>query len=912
MTLKPEVNLRDCVVMTTKPDMETKKRAEKALDEISRNDGFLTGLLHLSSKDEEPSVRLLSALYFRRYLEKFWQIDGFDKETIIKEFPFILLSASKEGEKQLMVTLQYILKSEEVEKCEPLLKKVEEFIKSSEKSVVMIGLKMLNKVIISFIEDYKEEKHFECILDNVGVDIMNIIVAAIKEGNGELAAFGMKVLGHSCESYILPNVFKDHMFLQNVITVIEMCINTLYENVSTVKWSFRLLNGLLKKTKKKKTVPAFELFTRPDVLALLYRKTIDILSLYTRTGASPTVEAISFELIRNIMSKSVGWDIIRNDTPMITTRFILPAVSFTEELEESWESSQIDFMRECEARYTKNASTTASDLFLEIAKKNSNTPEALAYLVNAIIGEISGYTVNPTPELIRLRFGGLSLFKIAGKYIHSNQDVFNIVMNDIKAPHSIIQYISFSTLQYLSYYRAIPASVLDAFSAAVRSKDIGVVVESILCLPHLLTDPVICERLKGTIPGFIKLLLDLSNKIQIEALAIALEDVIMQCPEEAREIAPAISEAICTSVIQLMKQSVEEKEEEPEERYEVIDGYIRTIITLIESLEKAPESMQAMMVPIKRMVLIVGTNYPDFFPDLFSLLVSCSYCLKSVDGMYEIFELILKMPMDDLVIYINELSSVFDNFITYGKENMVKYIEPIFSILSEMMQDAITDYDFPYLCRIIESILLNMPQALGDKLSGFIKAAISLVLSDKEMITAVGSLISAVEIVLCSAILMPGETLAHLQKTNSLTFIMSSLESTYKKFERVHDLKLLLLFTGVLFSQPENTLPPQISVEQLMKIFIFVIEAFPGALSRREALKNSGEDDDYNQEGDSEYGDSQCFDEDPSFETPLDAINPFDYAKNICSLGQGTVIASAWRALPESDRQKIIALIQQK
>ncbi|KAI5166146.1 hypothetical protein NEIG_01319 [Nematocida sp. ERTm5] len=913
MTVKPEVSLRDCVVMTTEPNINAQKKAEKTIEELSRTEGFLTGLLHLSSKDEDPSVRLLSALYFRRYLEKFWKLDGFDKATIIKEFPFILLSASKEGEKQLIVTLHFILKEEEVEQWGPIIKKVEEFIKSNDQAVIMVGLKMLNKIIISFIEEYKTEKHFETILDNLGGDIMNIIVAAIKEGNHVMAAFGMKILGHSCESYLLPNVFKDPMFVQTLLSVIEMNINTLYEHPSAIKWSFMVLTGLLKKIKKKKEAPAFELFARKDVLVLLYKKAINILSLYTRTGASPKIEALSFELIKNIINKDVGWQAVKKDTPMITTQFILPAVSFTKDLEESWESSQIDFMRENEARYIKNASSMASELFLEIVKKTSQSPDEMRYIIGAIINEISSYTLSPTSENIRLRYGGLTLFKIAGKYIHANNDMFNIVLNDIKAPQSIIQYIAFSTLQYLSYYRTVPVSVLEPFLAAVRSKDIGVVVESVLCLPQLLTIPEIHTHLKGTIPGFIKLLLDLSNKIQIEALSTALEDVIMQCTEEALEIAPAISEAICNSIIQLLKQGAEEEEDDaPEERYEVIDGYVRTLITLIESLDKSPDSIRAMMVSIKTMIIVIGTNYQEFFPDIFSLLVVSSYALKCVDGMYEILELILKMPIDDLAIYLNELSSVLDNFITYGKEHMIKYIEPIFRILNEMMQDVITEYDFPYLCRIIESILLNMSQAMGDKLGGFIKAAISLVLSDKEMLTSNGSLISAVEIVLCSVILMPGGTLGLLQETNELAFIMSSLEATYKKFERVHDLKLLLLFTGILFSQAEGSLPPQISVPTIMKIFIYVIEVFPKALSRREALKNQEEEEDYNIDTDSEYGEGQYFDEDPSFETPLDAINPFEYARNICSLGQGTVIAAAWRNLSESDRQTIISLIQQK
>lgn len=911
MTIKPETNLRDCVRMTIQPDINTKKRAEHELEELSRRPEFLSDLLVLSESDTEPSVRMFSAVYFRRYLEKFWRVEEFDRASIIKQLPMIILSSSKEGKKQLLAALQYVLKSEEAEHWAPIMKKAEEFVGSADSSTVMTGLKILNKLVIAFIEEYKAEKEFETILDNTGETILNIIVSTTKAGNGAMAAFAMKVLGHSCESYMLPNVFKQPVFIQNLVSVVDLCINTLFETPSAVKWSLIVVNGLLKKSRKKKDLPAFGIFERADVLGLLYKKAIDILSLYRRTGLSQKVEALSFDLLKNILSKPEGWALAKNDIPMITTSFILPAVSFTEELEEVWESCQIDFMRENEARYLKNASTVASELFLDIAKKSSNTDkELLAYLFNMIIQKISPYPNSHTPEIVRLRYGGLVLFKIAGKYIRKNDAVFSIVMSDIKAPHSFIQYMAFSTLHHFSYYGDLPESVLEPFMAAVRSKDIGVMVESVLCLPSILSIPEMKEKLLPSIPGFINLLLELSNKVQIEVLSTALEDTIMMCTDESISIAPGIAEAISNSIVMLLKEGGDEEQnnDEPEERYEVIDGYLRTIITLIESMHKSPEGVINIMVPIKKMIVTVGTSFPDFFPDLFSLIVVSTYTMKTVDGMYEVLDVILKLPIDDLAIYINELSGVFDNYITYGKEHMIKYIQPIFSVLTEMMQGIITDYDFPYLCRIIESILLNAAQMLGDKLGDFIKASVNLVLSDKDMFTSPSPLISAVEIVLCSVIIMPGETIRILLETNKLEFIITSLQSTYKKFERVHDLKLLLLFTGVLISQPEKSLPAEIPPYLLMKIFIFAIESFPSALARREALKNEVDDIDY-QENDS-YGEPECFEEDPTFETPLDAIDPFDYARNICSLGSGTIIAGLWGSLPVSDRQKIVQLIQ--
>ncbi|KAH9386588.1 importin-7 [Nematocida major] len=906
MTVYPEANLRECILMSMKPDMDAKRVAEKQLEEISRNPSFLTALLHLSAKDQEPAVRMFAASYFRRYLEKFWSLEGFDKHSIIKELPGILLSSSKDGEKHLLAALQFILKEEQADQWAPIMEKVSAFIASSEKRAVEVGLKILNRVIIAFVEEYKAEKEFEMIFDTLGVPILSILANAAKEGDAETAGLAMKVFGHSCESYMIPNAFKTPQFVQNLISVIEMTINTLYKFVAPVKWSLVVLNGLLKKTRKKKDLPAFAIFERKEVLEVLYGNAVRILDMYTQTKASERVEAQAFDLIRNVVGKPAGWEIVKRDALSIVTRFILPAVSLTETMESSWEACQIDFMREIEAQYTKNADTIASELFLDIVKKAGGTGESSALIVSTLLREVAGY---PAQEAVRLRFGGLVLLKVAGKYFSKNQDAMNMVISDISAPHAIIQYAAFSTLQHFSYYVDMPAAALRPFLAGVESPEIGVSVESILCLPNILANEEMRQCLRASIPNFVKLLLDLANKVQIEALATALEDVIVLCTEETLQFAPGIVQAICASVIQLLGDAEDDSGEgEPEEKYEVLDGYVRTITTLIEALEKNPEGIRALIEPVIKMTVQVGSTHPDFFPDLFSLLVVASYTMKSVDGMFEALDVMLKLPGDTLAIYISEVSAVLDNFITYGCEKMCAYVEPIFAILRDMMQGVILEYDFPYLCRILESILLNMGHLLGNGFGTVIEASIQLVLSDKEMLETPVSLISAVEVLLCSVIVMPGFSVNVLQKGGHVAFLMDTIKAEHKKFERVHDLKLLLLFSGMMLSQGEGTLPAQMQGDLLVSVFAFAIKGMPAALARREALKR---EDEYNEDEES-YGGMECFDEDPSFETPLDRIDPFNYAKGVCNSAPGTVMHAAWMGLPEKERMEIFNVIQKK
>ncbi|KAI5172508.1 importin-7 [Nematocida sp. LUAm3] len=904
MTVQPKTNLRECVAMTLQPEIETKRVGETHLEQLSKAPGFLENLLHLSCSDKESGVRLVSSVYFRRYLEKFWSSEGFSKAEVIQSFPSFLLSSSREAERQMYSALDFVLKEETAESWMPIIHAAEELIANEREEAFTTGLKILNRIVVAFVDGYKSEKAFTSVLDRAGGKLLEIGTQATALAKYPISALVLKILAHSCESYIIPNLFNDQQMLQKIIGLADICSAPILECPSMTKWAFKLMNNLMKKTKvTKKKASVLEPITRPEVVKALYHRSHEVLRLYKENECSEKVEREALNMIKLLVGKDSGWELIKPDCPSLISAYILPSVAFDSELEDVWEESQIEFLRQQETQYYHSKQTVASELFMEICKKSKDTPDLLNVLFSVVLREISIYTTQPTEEHANIRYGGLSLFKKAGKHAYKNDSIYGMVLEDLRAPHARVKYMAFSTLQDLIYHKQPPFSVLEPFMAGVASTDIAVIVESVLCLPSLLEIPSMKESLTPHVTSFIRLILDLSNRVQIEALSGALEDVILICPEQAFAIAPAIAQAISVSILQLLR---EEEEHDVDEKYSVIDGYIRTIVTLVDSLEGSPQSIIAVISSVKPMILEVAEKHEDFFSEILPLIVSSSYALKNVDSMYDILEKILKMDIGDLSLYTGEISGVLDNFLSYGKQGMLRYIGDILRILNGLLEGYSSEYDFPYICRIMESMILNIYSLLGEQGPAILQSLLKMILSNKESLRIPSGLISGIEVILCAFIACPRVTLLWLIESQELSFVVKSISENYKKFERVHDLKLLLLFSGMLLQENPSNIPAEIHAELLIALFHHAVTLFPGALAKREALQNGEE------EYDEEYYDQEYFEEDPTYQTPLDSIDPYAYGTQILQSPNGSVFSQIWMHLSEQKREEIQEVLVKK
>ncbi|KAI5180606.1 importin-7 [Nematocida sp. AWRm80] len=900
-----ETNLREGVLMTLQPDIEHKKIGEKRLEEMSKIPGFLMGLLKLSEEDSEKRVRMISAVYFRRFLQRFWAIDGFDKKTITDNFPSFILRASADGEKQLLTALEFILKTEEASEWSSVMELAERFILSEDPKAQGVGLKILNKEIIAFQDTYKSDVLFGNIFDNVGMKILDIINSALTQNNYDRAALGMKVFARAPTGYILPNVYKVPVFVQNLINLCVISTDPRISNVSLAKWTLQLLNTLLKKTHSKQEHQTLKAIVEPEPLSMFYKRALEVYSAYHQNNESQKVMCESLLLIKSVVNTPKGWDIVKPNIQTLMNGFIIPIAAFSEEQEELWESSQIDFMRDQEARYHYSPNLIVEDIFFSIIKAHRDSPEIVDGLVTMVLQGLSVYTANPNNETAKTRYGCLCLLKSIAKYIHSNNHVLGVILQDLSAPHAIVKSIAFSAVQHFSYYRPMPQEILNPFMREVESPDLAVMVEAILCLPCILEIDELKAKVQQYIPNFIRLILDLANKVQIEALSTALEEVICICKEESISIAPAIAGAVSTSIIHLLKEGADQ-EEEADEKFQVIDGYVRTLIALIESLEKSPEIMGLLMPTIKDMILHVARNYSDYMPDLFPLVVTCTYTLKDVSGMYDILEEILKIPMDDLVVYFGEISSVLDNYISYGHEGMLRYLDKIFGIMTGIMDGYITDYEFPYLCRILDSIILNLANKLGNKITELYKTIFKLALGNEEMLEYPSAIMAAVETFMCAFIIAPAPAMEAIMFMNKLPYVIKETTEHYKSFERVHDLKILLLFSGFLLTQPRESIPQEIPLKLLSTLFVYSVTTIPNALAYRETLKNNGQD------FTDEYYDQEFFQEDPTFETPLDSIDPYTYTREVLNSQANASIHAVWKDIPEVKQSEIIQILQNK
>lgn len=896
--------------MTLRPDLESKKQSEKHLEALSSSPSFLSGLLGISLSDPDASVRQVSAVYFRRHLEKSWNSKGFVKQEILECLPQVLLQAPEETEKQLLLVLEYVLHQEETSMWGPVLAAYVAYIHDKSERTILTGLKIANRISVVFVDGYKTEEVLKKFLDETGQKIVSIAARGIEEKKYEISSLALKILAHTATGYIIPQVFHDPGFLETVAAAAEAGMRPESGHPSLIKWSFSLLNRLLKKTRKKTEI--FRTLQQREILATFYARSANMLRICQVEQGLDKIQLECFEMLRNIVRVPQGFAGLKADVQPIVVQFILPAVSFNEEISELWNDSQISFLRNIESGYYYTSSSAASNLFIELLKGCSNDPEIILRVSNALLSAAAEYQTSPTEEKASLRYGVLVLVQKGMRHLYKQPGFCELVLTDLRASSPFLQYIAFSTFQTMCYYRNIPEGAVESFLAAVQSPHIAVVTSAVLCLSSFLEDPTVKRRLAGNVTDFLRLILDLSNKVQIDPLSTALEDVILLCKQESLSVAPGIAQALSNSVLQLLQEEeAEEEEAENEDRFSVIDGYIRTVVTLIDSLEMSPETILSVMGLIKPMIFAAIEKHTDLMPDIFPILISASYALKSVNGMMDILAAILRVDPEELSVYTIELSGVLDNYITYGKEQILEYLGPILDMLAQLAERTELGYDHPYVCRVLESIILNLTNLLGESLPLVLQRIFEAALGRKEAFDSPTVCVAAVEVALGALVLARDPALQLLRERKEVEYVLETVTKNQKHFARVHDLKLLLLFSGFqLMSEPEK-LPLEFRPDFLLDIFYSSLKRLPDALEHRASLlATDGAYTENDQDNDDDsYYDRDYLEEDPSFETPLDTIEPFQFAASVLANSHG-VISGIWPSVPENIKQEIGKILQ--
>lgn len=910
-----KLRLRECVLQTLRPNLEEKREGEKVLDQMSVEAGFLETLLQMALAEADPPLRTVASIYFRRYLEKFWKKSSFNKEAYMYHLPQYIATAPEDSQRQLLSTLKYILDTESTETWTHVTRASSDFIRSEDPKKVEAGLKIINLTLKVLCAGFKSDEVIEGFFDHTGLVLLDLLKRSLIGGKTDLGAYILKIFAKSIENYVIPNAFKDFTMFREVLGISISALSISGSNWSLIKWSLFYCITALKKASKKKYFDdqQIALFVqRTEVYLPIYQRLIELLTYHVKNPYEVPDKVVrhAYLLMCTVTESKVGWEVFKNDISIFTSTFILPMAVFTELEEELWNDNPINFIKEKNNNYLDDTFSSAANLFYEITRKRKECPEIIKEAYNVLILSMIDFINDPSEEKAKVKYGALGLIGATCKHMDAAPSFLDVyVIPDLNSPYPFLRYRAFTTLQSFGDREELREDLLNPVLLGIQSPSVPIKVEALLTLPYLLTIPSVRQTVTPSLPEIINILLTLTNRIQIEMLSNTLEDIIRICDKETVEMAPSIANAMASSVLQILTEiSKEDEDNYDEDRIDVVSGYIRTIGSLVEALGDNREMVRVILQYSRPMILTILKSYSDVIFEVLELLVSSIYMIKDVSGFMDIFESLLRLSEDDVIAYSREYSNVLDNFISYGGPLIIPYTDDIFRMLGYISpEDQFSDIDHISTCRILESLVLNIGRGVREKDQRFYSKVIDMALRSREEIQEVSPVVFSLEVLMNAFVQCPEDVVAIMNYMNLNSYVIDQCIDKYKRFERVHDKKILLLFSTVIMSFPLQSVPKEFTPEKIAKLFHYALTTLPDAIAYRNKLRSTVEEE---EEYYDDYYDENELKEDPSFETPLDSFEPFDYAKRVLSQqSSGYFVGEVTKALTKKQWGQIAAVL---
>ncbi|ELA42713.1 uncharacterized protein VICG_00028 [Vittaforma corneae ATCC 50505] len=901
-------SLKQLFLQTTSPNGAIRNNAESQLKSLEKNTEFLNYIRNVLMKDQDKIIQQISSIYYMNTIERNWKAPELKNVTTDLEDSILnlLLIEDKYPKLAYQKILQCVFNNSEKETILNIFRDSANFLSSTDLNKNKAALVLFEEVFRSEALRFNLEDILGVMFNKMGSIFTSRFTEYISTRKFALASICMKVIAKAYSHYTLPDFLNSLEVFSGYFQLAIQILNTKCEKddgfLRLQKWAaFFLYKSTNKGLKKYFKNNDFVQFIRTDsTLELLYSTFSKLLNDYI-SGVSvhergPIICADFFSLFAgNKRAKSF----IKNNYMFLISSFILPSQSYSGDLKDNFEDNAEAYLRERYNYYNSDLRSATAELFEEILYSDKEVE------MNVVSSMREFLDVGINESNAPMRFGVIGLLANTQKSLIKNlsgeefhQFLVRYIFPDLSSPHLFLISQALYFLSLMESIEILDSQVYDAlskiFSLTNNENDI-LSVESCLALNAFFYNESLRNLFKPSIPSLFEKILFYTKKYFLESLSTLCDSIIDCFTEDITEYAPHFIQTICSSFMDHI-------ESENEEKLNAISGCLNTIQKLVMTAEDKPEIVSSIYQYASRIVYYVFENQKtEFFQECFDLMNSFLYVLRSInENMFEIFILSLSSDKDEICLYPREICDYIDNFLTYGGERMItpKTLELIYNCIDIFMpinssECDVYDEDFEAACRIIDSVMLNAGCAAHQLNQNLIPAIIHKLISNYEFANTYEALpIYALDSITNCFIVSPEVTLMNLG-TFTETFF-SELDVHKKKFIRVYDKKLLLLFMGTLFKINANI---SINYEVFCDLFVYVVTTLPEAIKKRNKLKQQEENADEELDGDySDYSAEDIY-EDIYFETVLDKFDAYEFTRGVLStispntIGEKTVAA---------------------
>lgn len=992
------------------PSAEVRRQSETNLDLIATSDGFLPHLIQLICTPQcEPHLKQAMVIYFKNKINRFWAPREGTKELSIEDKTYIKSSILNIVSTcdipfiriQLLSSLKSIIKFDFPSRWPELLQEISGLLESSRMHSMLTGLEALLRLIS--IQNFEDDEARHQIVEKMFPIILNI-TKGLKGHQAELSndvlKIILKIFGTSIR-FSLPECLQDEKVISEWIALMfdvlklpcppSFAIHD--ENSSEVekklfwkmkKWACRCINTLFCRYGSNsddymagKLVQGFQKMFMTRFSLPMIRIYLEMLEGHcSGVGAKITngLLCLCCDFLSQAIKPKITWNELQNHLEMLITKFIFPLCCFSDQDEALWEDDPAEYIREKLNPFSEvyDPTSACSNLLIDLAKTRKKVVfNSILSFLNVIL---NNYLKTPIQSRnAREKDGALYMVGCLSHLIESTP-VFSemesfLVAHVLPELQSKFPFLRARACWIFQQFNMVHFSepknalyVWEAVFHCMTDKDLPVRVQAGMAVGSLLDYDIVRESVRPRSGDLMQILMNLTNESDSDALSCVMDQLVEIFPEEispfAANIITQLSHTIMQSIENYTPYSIEEDTElagdannvdsDDSDKLILILNLFRTINNIVDSIKSnLPLLAQVDQTMNPLIVAVLKNQVIDLYGDAFDYLETITFNLKSIPiSMWPVYELIYFAFKENGADYLEEMSSFFDNVISYGTDVFLsseKYQSMLFEIIQfSIFSEDLVEHDREHPCKLIESVLLNCKGNADHFLAKFIQFGLHLLKNDPKTLTGK---VHSIQLLINCFLYNAALSVSLLPEQNDLVLIFTKWFEYSELFKRVHDKKLCVLAINEILKLKFNSLPPilQAGYSKLMRVAANMLATLPDAYKKRveeqDSYKNGAfnepddiyQDDEEEEEEDIEYdNNSQSLNDGPEFigfddeddyddlydgldeelffQTPLDSIDPFQTLHSTVRFIQAndpSALATLMAELSEAEKKQL-------
>ncbi|KTW31201.1 uncharacterized protein T551_01274 [Pneumocystis jirovecii RU7] len=899
-----EKNLHQIFIATLSSDPNIRKGAESQLKQYSMASGFIGAILDLIATNDDISIKQAASIYLKNRIGNAWErndsdskISEDDKHLFRKRLLPTLLLVPPIIHSQIISIVGVILSHDFPEKWSDFMDQVVRLLNSQDAHYIYIGL-------ISFLEISKVYRYrsgvrrqpFDVVVQTVYPRLLEIGDRVASE-NDSIAGEMLKIIFKSYKFYItleLSPFIQDSivqwvtLFLRVIIRdlPIDIVINNLEEREhhswwKAKKWAYSNLNCLFMRYGEpsklfKDTLKKYKFFAKmfsenfvPEILKV-YLQQVELWSDGKIWISKRCLCSLSIFFEECVFPKST-WTLLKSKCSYLISHFIFPLLCITNSDIELWNNDPVEYIHKNTDIYDNfhSPAVSATSFFIALVdnRKKFTFMEILEF-INDILNTYQQTCFeernSKEKEGVLRMIGSISHVILAknSPIIDKMENFFVIhVFPEFWSPYG---YLRARACEIMTRFADIQikdqnniARAYEGIITCFHDPELPVRLEAACALQPMIQHEYVRKMVVSRIPQIIQQLLDLINELDIDTLTTVMEKFVEVFSEELIPFSVQLTEQLRDTFLRIMHESdtyVDQNSELVESNYVddksmILMGILNTVATLILNLEKAPEVLFHIINIISPVIVIIlETASVDLYAEIFEIINNCIFSVKKVSPiMWNIYELLYKTFKNSGIDYIDEIFPVLDNYILYGREQMISnpsYLIIIYDIIETIFTaEDLTTQDKIHGCKLIESVFFNLKGHVDHHLHSFVKMAMNQLMND--LCKSFNSRIYFIEVIISAIYYNSLITLQYLENCGWIEQFFNFWFSDIDRFSRVCDKKLSIVAICSFLSLSIDQIPKCIQKE-LSWIFreqLKLFQTLPQAIENRETMERLLQDD---------------------------------------------------------------------